>query len=167
MAIYYGDGSNSNAGRLIKVHKGQYATTTSSSSTQITVFDVNITPQAAGNWFYITHRIAVSHGPSQSLYTQYLIDNNYVAGRSGGGTHSSVSSSIFMEPYGNSHSSNAQYDMYTGDYLHIQSSSSAFNFKVRTRCQGGTQYINYAYGYNDAQRGYPMSTYTIMEMEPS
>ena len=167
MAIYYGDGSNSNTGRLIKVHKGQYATTTSSTSTHITVFDVNITPQAAGNWFYITHRIAVSHGPSLSMYTQYLIDNNYVAGRSGAGSYASVSSSIYMEQYGSSHSSNAQYDMYTGDYLHIQSSASAFNFKVRTRSQGGTQYINYAYSYDDAARGKPMSTYTIMEMEPS
>ena len=97
MAIYYGDGSNSNTGRLIKVHKGQYATTTSSSSTAITVFDVDITPQAAGNWFYINHRIAVAHGPSQSMYTQYLIDNSYVAGRSGGGVHSSVSSSIHVD----------------------------------------------------------------------
>ena len=77
MAIYYGDGSNSNTGRLIKVHKGQYATTTSSSSTQITVFDVNITPQASGNWFYITHRIAASHDASNSLYTQYQIDNHH------------------------------------------------------------------------------------------
>ena len=167
MAIIYGDGSNSHTGRLIKVHKGQYATTTSSSSTQITVFDVDITPQAAGNWFYITHRIAIAHGPSQSMYTQYLIDNQHVAGRSGGGAYSSVSSSMFMEAYGSNHSSNAQYDMYTGDYVHIQSSASAFNFKVKTRCQGGTQYINYSYNYNDSSRGYPMSTYTILEMEPS
>ena len=167
MPIIYGDGSNSNTGRLIKVHKGQYASTTSSSSTNITVFDVNITPQAAGNWFYITHRIAISHGPSQSMYTQYLIDNQYVAGRSGAGSHASVSSSIYMESYGSSHSSNAQYDMYTGDYVHIQSSASAFNFKVYTRCQGGNQYINMSYSYNDSARGYPMSTYTILEMEPS
>ena len=167
MAIYYGDGSNSNAGRLIKVHKGQYASTTSSSSTNITIFDVNITPQAAGNWFYITHRVAASHHPSESLYTQYQIDNQYVAGRSGAGSYASVSQSIYMEGYGSSHSANAQYNMYIGDYLHIQSSASAFNFKVLTRLQGGTQYINYAYQYDDAARGKPMSTYTIMEMEPS
>ena len=167
MAIYYGDGSNSNTGRLIKVHKGQYATTTSSSSTNITIFDVNITPQAAGNWFYITHRIAASHQQSHSLYTQYLIDNQYVAGRSGAGSDSSVSQSLYMEAYGSNHSSNAAYGMYIGVYVHIQSSASAFNFKIRTRLQGGTQYINYAYGYDDAARGKPMSTYTIMEMEPS
>ena len=167
MPIIYGDGSSSNTGRLIKVHKGQYATTTSSSGTSITVFDVNITPQAAGNWFYITHRIAISHGPSQSMYTQYLIDNQYVAGRSGGGVHSSVSSSIYMESYGSNHSSNAQYDMYTGDYVHIQSSASAFNFKVRTRLQGGTQFLNYASSYDDLERGKPICYYHIIEMEPS
>ena len=167
MAIYYGDGSNSNAGRLIKVHKGQYASTTSSTATNITMFDVNITPQAAGNWFYITHRIAASHTPNISLYTQYLIDNQYVGGRSGAGSDSSVSQSIYLEGYGSNHTSNAAYRMYIGDYLHIQSSASAFNFKVYTHLQGGTQYINYSYSYDDSARGKPMSTYTIMEMEPS
>ena len=167
MAIYYGDGSNSNTGRLIKVHKGIYSSTTSSTSTNINIFDVDITPQAAGHWFWINHRIAASHGPSNSLYTQYMIDNSYVAGRSGAGNNSSVSSSEYHEGYGSNHTSNAEYTMYTGDYVHIQSSASAFNFKCRTRSQGGTHYINYAYSYNDVARGAPMCTYTILETEPS
>ena len=167
MAIYYGDGSNSSAGRVIKVHKGQYASTQSSSGTSIDVFNVNITPQAAGNWFWINHRIAASHQQSNSLYTQYLIDNQYVGGRSGAGSSSSVSKSIYMESYGSSHSSNAAYGMYMGDYVHIQSSASAFNLKIRRRSQGSTHYINYAYSYDDSARGKPMSTYVVLEMEPS
>ena len=167
MAIYYGDGSNSSTGRLIKVHQGQYASTQSSTGTSIDVFNVNITPQAAGNWFWINHRIAVSHGPNNSLYTQYLIDNQYVGGRSGAGADSSVSKSIYMESYGSSHSSNAAYGMYMGDYVHQHSSASAFNLKIRTRSQGGTHYINQSYSYDDSARGKPMSTYVVLEMEPS
>ena len=167
MAIEYGDGSDSNTGRVIKVHQGIYSSTQSSSGTSIDVFNVNITPQAAGNWFWINHRIAISHGPNSSMYTQYLIDNQYVGGRSGAGSNSSVSQSIYMEGYGSNHSSNAQYDMYAGDYVHIQSSASAFNLKIRTRSQGTTQYINQSYSYDDSARGKPMSTYVVLEMEPS
>ena len=57
--------------------------------------------------------------------------------------------------------------MYMGDYVHIQSSASAFNLKIRTRSQGSTHYINYAYSYDDSARGKPMSTYVVLEMEPS
>ena len=72
MAIYYGDGSNSNSGRIVKFHKGTFTTKTSSTSQNYDIFNVDITPQAAGNWFHITGRVAASHAPSQSFFTQFL-----------------------------------------------------------------------------------------------
>ena len=167
MPIIYGDGSSSNTGRLIKVHKGQYATTTSSSSTQITVFDVDITPQAAGNWFYINVNAYISHSVSQSLYCQILIDSQYVGGRVGNSSDSSNTLSYFTESHANNHRSYAAYNEYIAEYVHIHSGASAFNFKFRTRLQGGTQYINYAASYDDAERGKPACRYHILEMEPS
>ena len=167
MAIYYGDGSNSSNGRIVKFHKGTFTTKTSSTSQNYDIFNVDITPQAAGNWFHITGRVAASHSVSQSFYVQFLIDNQYVGGRAGNNNESSNTRSLFFESYANNHRSNASYDTYEGAYTHIQSSASAFNFKMRTRLQGGTQYLNYAYSYDDNDRGKPICYYHIIEMEPS
>ena len=97
MAIYYGDGSNSNSGRIVKFHKGEFTTKTSSTSTNYDIFNVDITPQAAGNWFHITGRVAASHSVSQSFYVQFLIDNQYVGGRAGNNNESSNTRSLFFE----------------------------------------------------------------------
>ena len=166
MAIYYGDGSNSNSGRVVKFHKGEFTTKTSSTSTNYDIFNVDITPQSAGNWFHISARVAASHSVSQSLYIQFLIDNQYVGGRTANSL-SSISRSLFFDSVSNNHRSNASYNTYEGAYTHIQSSASAFNFKVRTRLQGGTQFLNYASSYDDLERGKPICYYHIIEMEPS
>ena len=166
MAIYYGDGSNSNNGRIVKFHKGTFTTKTSSTSTNYDIFNVDITPQSAGNWFHISARVAASHSVSQSLYIQFLIDNQYVGGRTANSL-SSISRSLFFDSVSNNHRSNASYNTYEGAHTHIQSSASAFNFKLRTRIQGGTQYLNYASSYDDTDRGKPICYYHIIEMEPS
>ena len=167
MAIYYGDGSNSSGGRIVKMHKGEMTSTASTSSTNYDIFNVDITPQAAGNWFFIRTTAHISHSVSQSLYCQILIDNQYVGGRVGNSADSSNTQSFFIESYSNNYRSSAAYNAYFAEYVHIQSSASAFNFKYRTRLQGGTQYINYASSYNDLERGKPASRYHILEMEPS
>ena len=98
---------------------------------------------------------------------QFLIDNQYVGGRAGNNNESSISRSLFFDSVSNNHRSNASYNTYEGAYTHIQSSASAFNFKVRTRLQGGTQFLNYASSYDDLERGKPICYYHIIEMEPS
>ena len=167
MAIYYGDGSNSSSGRIVKMHKGEMTSKASTSSQNYDIFDVNITPQAAGNWFYIHTNAYISHSVSQSMYCQILIDNVYVGGRVGNNSNSSNTLSYFTESHANNHRSYAAYNEYIAEYVHIHSSASAFNFKFRTRLQGGTQYINYAASYDDADRGKPACRYHILEMEPS
>ena len=166
MAIYYGDGSNSSGGRIVKMHKGEMTSTASTSSTNYDIFNVDITPQAAGNWFFIRTTAHISHSVSQSLYCQILIDNQYVGGRTAD-LGASISRSLFFDSVSNNHRSNAAYNTYEGAHTHIQSSASAFNFKMRTRLQGGTQYLNYASSYDDNDRGKPICYYHIIEMEPS
>ena len=167
MAIYYGDGSNSNNGRIVKFHKGTFTTKTSSTSQNYDIFNVDITPQAAGNWFYIHTNAYISHSVSQSMYCQILIDNVYVGGRVGNSSNSSNTRSLFFDSVSNNHRSNASFNTYEGAHTHIQSSASAFNFKMRTRLQGGTQFLNYASSYDDNDRGKPICYYHIIEMEPS
>ena len=168
MPIIYGDGSSSEDGRVIKVHKASYATTNSSTSTYFNVFDTTIVPAASDSDFYIHANIRLSHSTNDSSYAQMLINNGIVNCRSGASTdYGSASESDYNEAYGSSHLFNASYWDYHTFYMHQHGGSGNWNFKYRIRSQGGTTYINNAYSYDDAQRGYPQCTYIIMEMERS
>ena len=108
----------------------------------------------------------MSHTTNHSNYMQLVIGGNVVGGRGGGG-YQSAGMSLYNEAYGNSHLFNAGYWQYNGIYTHITSNSSAFEFIIRNRSQGGTTYLNRSYSYNDNQRGYPISEYVMYEMEAS
>ena len=168
MAIIYGDGTSSEDGRVIKVHKGEYASSSSSTSTYVDVFNVTISPAASDSDFYIHANIRMSHTTNDSMYAQMLINGGIVNCRSGGNTdNGSASESHYNEQYGSSHLFNASYWDLHSFYMHQHSGSSNFTFKYRVRSQGGTTYLNRAYGYDDSSRGIPQSTYIIMEMERS
>ena len=168
MAIIYGDGSSSEDGRVIKVHKGSYASTTSGSGTYLNVFDATIVPAASDSDFYIHANIRMSHSVNNSSYAQMLINNGIVNCRSGGSTdNGSASESHYNESYGSSHLFNASYWDYHSFYVHQHGGNGNWNFKYRIRSQGGTSYINQAFSYDDSQRGIPQCTYVIMEMERS
>ena len=167
MPIYYGGGGgNSTQGRIIKIHRNTTTSTTSSTSEFNNIFDDTITPTGSSNWFQIHWRVCMSHTTNHSNYMQLVIGGNVVGGRGGGG-YQSAGMSIYNEAYGNSHTFNASYWQYNGIYTHITNNSSAFEFRIRNRQQSGTTYLNRSYGYNDNQRGYPMSEYVIYEMEGS
>ena len=168
MPIIYGEGSSSEDGRVIKVHKGSYATTNSSTSTYFNVFDTTIVPAATDSDFYIHANIRLSHSTNDSSYAQMLINNGIVNCRSGASAdNGSASESHYNESYGNSHLFNASYWDYHSFYMHQHGGAGNWNFKYRVRSQGGTTYINQAYSYDDSQRGIPQCTYIIMEMERS
>ena len=168
MPIIYGDGSSSEDGRVIKVHKGAYASTNSSTSTYFNVFDTTIVPAASDSDFYIHANIRLSHTTNDSSYAQMLINDGIVNCRSGASAdNGSASESHYNEGYGNSHLFNASYWDYHTFYMHQHGGSGNWNFKYRIRSQGGTTYINQAYNYDDSQRGIPQCTYIIMEMERS
>ena len=167
MPIYYGGGGgNSTQGRIVKIHRNTTTTTTSSTAEFFNIFDDTITPTGSSNWFVVHWRVAMSHTTNNSNYCQLVIGGNVVAGRGGGG-YQSAGASHYNEAYGNSHLFNASYWQYAGHYTHVTSNSNAFEFRIRRRLQGGTSYLNRSYSYNDNSRGYPMSEYTIYEMEGS
>ena len=168
MAIIYGDGSSSEDGRVIKVHKGSYASTNSSTNTYFNVFNVTIVPAASDSDFYIHSNIRLSHTTANSSYAQMLINDGIVNCRSGASTdNGSASESHYNEGYGSNHLFNASYWDYHSFYMHQHGGAGNWNFKYRIRSQGGTTYINQAFSYDDSQRGIPQCTYVIMEMERS
>jgi len=166
MAIYYAAGGNSNQGRVVKVHRNTNTTTWSSTSTNATFFNDSISPTASGSWFIINWRACLSHSTNYSLYIQMLVGGTVVGGR-GGGSYQSCGQSKYNENYGSGHLFNAGYWQYSGQYIHTTTNSSSWTFQLRTRSQGGTHYFNYAYGYNDNDRGYPRAEYYILECEGS
>ena len=168
MPIYYygGGGGNSDQGRIVKVHRNHTDTTTSSSSGTFNIFDDVITPVGDSNWFVIHWRVCMSHTTGSSNYMQLVIGGNVVGGRGGGG-YQSAGLSLYNENYGSGHLFNAGYWQYNGMYTHVTSNSSAFEFRIMRRSQGGTTYLNRSYSYDDNQRGYPRSEYVIYEMEGS
>ena len=164
MPIFYGGGGRSDEGRIIKVHRGSTTSTSTSSSAITNIFNNTITPAASDSAFYITFRINMSHTGSNSMYMQMLINDSVVASRDDGSdTHGSCSQSWYLTSY----MSSASIQQYVGDHYYTHSGSSAFTFTLRTQLQGGSSYLNYSYSYNDDERGYPMSSYTLFEMEPS
>ena len=168
MPIYYygGGGGNSDQGRIVKVHRNHTDTTTSSSSGTFNIFDDTIVPTGSSNHFVIHWKVCMSHTTNNSNYCQLVIGGDVVAGRGGGG-YQSAGLSLYNENYGSGHLFNAGYWQYNGIYTHVTSNSSAFEFRIMRRSQGGTTYLNRSYSYNDNQRGYPRSEYIIFEIEGS
>lgn len=169
MPIYYGGGGgNSTQGRIVKIHRNTTTSTSSSTSEFTNIFDDTITPTGSSNWFQIHWRVCMSHSYNNSNYMQLVIGGNVVGGRGGGG-YQSAGMSLYNDTSGggNGHLYNAGYWQYNGIYTHITSNSTAFEFRIRNRSQGGTTYLNRSYSYNDNSRGYPQSEYVIYEMEGS
>lgn len=158
------DGSQlANVGKVLQVHNFVNNLTTATTATTYDHFDVNITPVRANSKFFIACNMKASHTASNSLYFMIGINSNFDLA-SGGRGYPSATGSIFMEAYGNSHSSNAQIDQYLGDYMYQHSGSNSFNVKIRHYLQSGTMYLNYAYTYDDLSRGRPQSTLQVWEI---
>ena len=151
------------AGGIVNATQFTNATTFASTSTNDDIFDETITPKLSGSKFLILFECKLSKTTNNSLYLQLGIDNVYsLYGRDD--TNPSATCSWYLESYGSSHLSNASYQAYIGNYLYSHTGSNTWNLKVRTRSQGGTVYLNYAYSYDDSARGRPISTCTVLEI---
>jgi hypothetical protein len=159
------DGSalTGNVGKVLQVLSFVNNSTTSSTAATLNHFDATITPKSNTSKFLIQCNMKASHTDSVSLYFKIGIDNNFdLASR--GNSYPSATGSIYMEGYGNSHSSNAQIDQYLGDYMYQHNSANTFSLKITHVLQAGTMYLNKAYNYDDSARGRPQSTLTVMEI---
>ena len=158
--------NNLPSGSVVQTKSFYYTGTTqwSSASTPVGILAGSITPTASGNHFIIRSNMRCSHNPNQSLYFIMNINGNRDYNSSGRG-YPSAGGSIYMEGYGNSHSSNAQINEYTSEYMYTHNSAAAFTVTMEGYLQGGTAYMNYAYSYDDAARGRPLSSLIIQEIK--
>ena len=152
------------SGTVLQVQQFTYTSTTSWSSTSYTgILQGVVTPKQADSKFLVSFKMRASHSQSNSLYFVLGINgnNDLYSGQRG---YPSATGSIFMETYGNSHSSNAQIDEYNGEYLYQHSGTGDITFLVQGKLQSGTAYMNHAYSYDDYSRGRPMSTLIVTEI---
>ncbi len=155
--------ANQTAGSVIQTLYWENKNNVSTTSTAYDCFNVTVTPKSSNSRFLITADMKASHTQSVSLYFQIGINDDFSLA-SGGRSYPSATGSIYMEAYGNSHSSNAQINQYIAHYMYTQTSGSPFNVKIRAHLQSSTMYLNYAFSYDDDARGRPMSTLHIMEI---
>lgn len=152
------------AGSVVQTQQFTYTGTTSWTGTNyVPILNGTVTPKHPDSKFLITIMMRASHTPSNSLYFVVGINNNNDLWSQGNG-HPSATGSIYMETYGDGHSSNAQIDEYNGQYLYQHSGVGDVTIAVQAKLQGGTGYMNHAYSYNDYSRGRPMSILTVQEI---
>ena len=152
------------SGSVLQVQQFAYSGTTAFTASDVSILGGAITPKQAGSKFLIEVSMKASHTTNNSLYFKLGIDGNFDLASRGNG-NPSITGSIYMETYGNDHSSNAQVDEFNGSYLYQHSGSGVINLLVNARLQGGTGYMNHAYSYNDSDRGMPQSTLTVTEIK--
>tara|TARA_R100000329_G_scaffold43461_1_gene40625 strand:- start:237 stop:761 length:525 start_codon:yes stop_codon:yes gene_type:complete len=172
MAIQYGDGTTSNAGRIIKVEQVTRTDTTSTgSSTYADVFssNVSITPQSNSSKFLLIGDLKIGYSSYQAAimwkfvrtvsgvgsYDLFIGDTNNNRSRCTWGTE---------EP---SDSNNAIYELHTtnGIYLDSPNTTTACTFKVMWKAEQHTAYLNRTHGDGN-HAAYPRaaSSLTVLEI---
>ena len=172
MAIYYGDGTTSNAGRIITVAQDVKTDTTStSSSTYSDVFssNVSITPQSSNSKFLLMADLKIGYSNYQAAimwkfvrtvsgvasYDLFVGNSNGNRSRCTWGTE---------EP---SDSNNAIYELHTtnGIYLDSPNTTTTCTFKVMWKAEQQTAYLNRTHGDgNNAAYPRGASSLTVMEI---
>ena len=128
-----------------------------------TGLDTTITPIASNSKFLIQFDIKI--GAYQYSRRVVLdIDGTYhFVNASGGATFAGSTFSAYITATGSL--SDASYFSHHGRYLYAHSGSASFSvgFDVYKQDSNGF-YVNRAYSYNDAARGYAASELTVMEI---
>jgi len=150
-------------GSVVQTLYWQNNATTSTTAAEYDWFNVDVTPKLTNSRFLVVADMKCSHTQSTSLYFMLGINGNFDLA-SGGRSYPAATQSIYMEGYGSSHSANAQFDQYICHFVYPQTNGAAVNFKVRSKLQGSTMYLNYAFNYDDLARGRGYSSLHIMEV---
>ena len=172
MAIYYGDGTNSDAGRIIRVEKEVNTSTmsaTESASDYADVFNIGIQPKSSSSKFLLLADLKIGYSNFRcavfwkfvrtvsgvASYDLFIGDSSGSRQRCTWGTE---------EP---SDSNNAIYELHTttGMYLDTPNTTTTCSFKVMWRVLDETAYLNRT-GADSSHTRYPRgaSSLTVMEI---
>ena len=164
MAIYYGDGSNSGAGRIVQVvqdTKYDVSSTTSSSFSDISGLAVTITPKSSSHKILVTAELKGWAQNSQmgavrlrrnttDIYIGSVQDSRELCSGAGWYAHGSPNQVIGSMMI---------------NYLDSPSTTSSTTYKLRWRTLSNVAWINRsAYDANDADNCRTVSSITAMEV---
>ena len=170
MAIKYGDSTDSNGGRIIRVEKHVRTDTASTgSSTYSDVFNIAMTPTSTSSKFLLMADLKIGYSYFQAAvfwkfvrtvsgvasYDLFVGDANNNRSRCTWGTE---------EP---SDSNNAIYELHTtnGIYLDTPNTTTQCSFKVMWKAEQSSAYLNRTHGDGNSA-AYPRaaSSLTVMEI---
>jgi len=150
------------SGSVIQTQQFTYTGSTSWSSVgEVPILSGTVTPKLADSKFLMTVMMRASHDNAWSLYFVVGINGNKDLW-SRGASYPAATGSLYRDQ--SAVNSQASIDEYNGQYLYSHSGSTDVNVTVYGRGQGGTNYMNYAYAYNDVSRGRPLSILTVQEI---
>jgi hypothetical protein len=162
MAIYYGDGSNSSAGRVVQVVTAQYTTTLSVSSNSgllNTGLYGNITPKDSSHKVLVIISLGRVSGPSDSVAARIrrTISGSLsnVGVHTGGGNWQQGS----FQNYGKGAINNDHADGQTFMWLDSPNTTSEASYRLQLYGQdNGTVYINRTQNENNSDHAYSVRT---------
>ena len=162
MAIYYGDGSNSTAGRLVQVVTAQYTTTlsvASNSGSLNTDINADITPKDNSNKVLVIVSLGRVSGPSNSVAARIRRTISGSTADIGVHTGSGNWQQASFQNYGQGPVNNDHADGQTFMWLDSPSSTSTVNYRLQLNGQGsGLVYVNRTQNENNVDQPYASRT---------
>jgi len=162
MAIYYGDGSNSTAGRVVQVVTAQFTTVVSVSSNNgllNTAIYATITPKDSSNKVLVIFSLGRVSGPSDSVAARIRrsISGSLanVGAHSGSGNWQNAS----FQNYGKGAINDDHADGQTFMWLDSPNTTSATDYRLQLWGQdNGTVYVNRTQNANNSNHAYSCRT---------
>ena len=162
MAIYYGDGSNSTAGRVVQVVTNQYTTVVSvasASGSLNTDMNADITPKDSSHKVLVIVSLGRLSGPSNSVAARIRRTISGSTADIGVHTGSGNWQQASFQNYGKGPINNDHADGQTFMWLESPSSTSTVNYRLQLHGQSsGTVYINRTQNANDTDQPYASRT---------
>tara|TARA_R100000458_G_C8051908_1_gene98683 strand:- start:20 stop:517 length:498 start_codon:yes stop_codon:yes gene_type:complete len=162
MAIEYGDGSDSNTGRIIQVVQTTFQGTHSHSNgydTSITGMNTSITPKETASRIHIAIQIGccgVSGSNNYMYFSLYRDSTNLPRGNADGNR---VVCTFAVRPGSDHHA----YPI-SMNYIDAPNTTSSVTYYTKYKTEGGTGYIN-ANGLDYNQTNYPRTISTVILTE--
>ena len=166
MAIHFASSSiTSPSGKILQTEQWTNASSSTVASTTTNDYmNVNITPKGADSKFWIQFHVRMSHN-DQSIRCMLGIDDDFtLCARSDANNTNAAATESWKFHSSSGTIATASYQDYNGSYIYTHSGSAQWNCKIRTYQAGGTLYMNRSLGYDDTNRGKPMSNLYIMEL---
>ena len=167
MAIKYGDGTDSDGGRVIRVEKEVSTTTASTSDSSASysdVFNIAITPQSTSSKFLLIADLKIGYSSyTASVAWKFVRDSTSVFIGDAAGSRTRCTWGL---EDGHNNSTIYQLDTTHGTFLDSPNTTSATTYKVMWKTEQATAYLNRT-GNDSNSAAYPRTASSLTVMEVS